>query len=153
MVIIRGFQVAKFPVSTAAGYRLPMLDGGEDRALLLPHGEGINKKPAEGSHVEPQQCEVCGSPANVQASGAYIYEDCSRCGDFQIDREVAEDFLPRLKEYQRPLASHLIHRLQGKKRPILLSDFFNSLSGRTLPTPTEMMINVGVVKVTLDTIR
>lgn len=100
------------------------------------------KTPAEGSHAEPQQCDVCSSPANVQASGAYIYEDCSRCGDFQIDREVAEDFLPRLKEYQRPLASHLIHRLQGKKRPILTSDFFTSLSGRTLPTPTEMSDNL-----------
>src|SRR5271163_4619634 len=61
---------------------------------------------------------------------------------FQIDREVAEDFLPRLKEYQRPLASHLIHRLQGKKRPILTSDFFTSLSGRTLPTPAEMSDNL-----------
>jgi nucleoside 2-deoxyribosyltransferase len=98
------------------------------------------KKATEGPHLGPQQCDVCGSPANVKTSGAYIYEDCLRCGDFQIDREVAENFLPRLKE--RPLASHLIHRMQGKKRPILNPDFFTSLSQQTLPTPTEMSDNL-----------
>ena len=98
------------------------------------------KTPAEG--VQPQQCDVCRSPANVHRSGAYVYEECSRCGDFQIDREVADDFLPNLKEDQRPLASHLIRRLQAKKRPILPAEFFTSLAERSLPTPSEMSDNL-----------
>jgi hypothetical protein len=101
------------------------------------------KKPAEGLVLEPQQCDVCGSPANIHESGGYVYEDCSRCGDFQIDREaLPHPFLTTLNEQQRALASHLIRRMQGKKRPILPFDLFASLSQRTLPTPAEMSDNL-----------
>jgi hypothetical protein len=47
------------------------------------------------------------------------------------------DFLPLKDLKQWALASHLIRRLQGAKRPALNSDFFQSLSQRTLPTPAE----------------
>jgi nucleoside 2-deoxyribosyltransferase len=47
-----------------------------------------------------------------------------------------------LDEHQRALLSHLIHRMQGKKRPILPFDLFASLSRRTLPTPAEMTDNL-----------
>jgi hypothetical protein len=70
-------------------------------------------------------------------------EDCSRCGDFQIDREAPHHpLLTTLNEQQRALASHLIRRMQGKKRPILPFDLFASLSQRTLPTPAEMSDNL-----------
>jgi len=93
--------------------------------------------PGGGRKTEP--CIVCGSPANILArdihSGAII--DCSRCGDFSISRMAATDFLPLKDLKQRALASHLIRRLQGENRPALHSDFFQSLSDRTLPTPAE----------------
>jgi hypothetical protein len=63
--------------------------------------------------------------------------DCSRCGDFSVTRATATDFLPLKDLRQRALASHLIRRLQGATRPTLTSGFFESLSERTLPTPTE----------------
>jgi hypothetical protein len=47
-----------------------------------------------------------------------------------------------LDEHQRALLSHLIHRMQGRKRPILPFDLFASLSKRTLPTPAEMIDNL-----------
>jgi hypothetical protein len=98
-------------------------------------------KPVQG--VAPQDCEVCGSPANVRTSGAYIIIDCSRCGDFQIDREAPDYFpLSVRTDEKRALASFLIHKMQGSKRPILTSDFFKSLSQRALPTPTEMSDNL-----------
>jgi nucleoside 2-deoxyribosyltransferase len=98
------------------------------------------KPPAQG--VTPQICEVCRFPANSRASGAYIYIDCSRCGDFQVDREMPGDFSPKL-EHQRPLASHLIKKMQrSKDRPILDSEFFKSLPRRNLPTPVEMSDNL-----------
>jgi hypothetical protein len=66
-------------------------------------------------------------------------EECSRCGDFQIDRDTPPDFLREaLQGQKRAVASHLIRRLQGKTPPILSPMFFNSLSRRTLPTPAEM---------------
>jgi nucleoside 2-deoxyribosyltransferase len=70
-------------------------------------------------------------------------EECSRCGDFQIDRNAPPDFLrEHLQGQQRALASHLIRRMQGTKPPILSPDFFASLSGRKLPTPAEMSDNL-----------
>jgi nucleoside 2-deoxyribosyltransferase len=97
--------------------------------------------PAHG--LEPQQCEVCGSPANVTQSGFYFIINCSRCGDFQIDREAAAAW-PRTAadETRRALASHLVRKMQGSERPILSDEFFSSLSGRSLPTAKEMSDNL-----------
>jgi hypothetical protein len=98
------------------------------------------RRPDQG---KPQECEVCGSPANVEQSGAYFVIACSRCGDFQIDRVTAVNFpLSSREEKQRALASHLIRRMQGSKRPILGSEFFTSLSQRTLPMPAELCDNL-----------
>lgn len=99
------------------------------------------KQPAPG---EPQQCcDVCG-PANTRTNGAYLVTDCSRSGDFQVDRGTPDIFpLPLLSDQKRALASHLIRRMQGSKRqPILGAEFFSSLSARTLPTPIEMSDNL-----------
>jgi hypothetical protein len=99
------------------------------------------KTPTNG--VQPQQCEVCGSPANIRHSGFYSVVDCSRCGDFQMDRETEIDLPKACREARhRALASHLIRRMQGGKRPILGSEFLSSLSRRTLPTPIEMSDNL-----------
>jgi hypothetical protein len=69
--------------------------------------------------------------------------DCSRCGDFQVGREAKVNWLPTSNdEQQRALASHLIRRMQGRKRPILADEFFTSLSQRTLPTPAELCDNL-----------
>jgi hypothetical protein len=85
---------------------------------------------------------VCGSAANVRLNGKYYMEECSRCGDFQIDRDAPPQFLQENLQGHRELASHLIRRMQAKKPPILPPDFFASLSLRTLPTPTEMSDNL-----------
>ena len=92
-----------------------------------------------GGGRKTEQCIVCGSPANILARNIHdgTTLDCSRCGDFSISRMAATDFLPLKDLKQRALASHLIRRLQGEKRPALHSDFFKSLSDRTLPTPAE----------------
>jgi hypothetical protein len=98
------------------------------------------RRPDQG---KPQECEVCKSPANVEQSGAYFVIGCSRCGDFQIDRVTTVNFpLSSREEKQRALASHLIRRMQSSKRPILGSEFFTSLSQRTLPTPAEQCDNL-----------
>jgi len=68
-------------------------------------------------------------------SGSTI--DCARCGDFSVTRVAATDFLPLKDLKQRALASYLIRKLQGERRPALDSDFFASLSDRALPTPAE----------------
>jgi hypothetical protein len=69
--------------------------------------------------------------------------DCSRCGDFQVGREAKVNWLPTSNdEQQRALASHLIRRMQGSKRPTLADEFFTSLSQRTLPTPAELCDNL-----------
>lgn len=93
---------------------------------------------------EPQQCEVCGSPANIRRDGFYFVVDCARCGNFQIDRETAVNFSLRSSDQKRQaLASHLVRKLQGStRRPILGDDFFKSLSQRTLPTPAELCDNL-----------
>ena len=99
------------------------------------------KKPVQG--VQPQQCDVCRAPANVRSDGAYLVEECSRCGDFQIDRGAPDHpLLTNLDEDHRALLSHLIRRMQGKKRPILPFDLFASLPNRALPTPAEMTDNL-----------
>jgi hypothetical protein len=68
---------------------------------------------------------------------------CSRCGDFAISEEAHDDCLPIDDPIKGPLASHLIRRLQsGAKRPLLESDFFNSLKDHSLPTPAEMTDNL-----------
>jgi hypothetical protein len=78
------------------------------------------RTPAQGSH--PQQCEVCGSPANYQQGGFYLIIECSRCGDFQMGREALFEWSQtpdgRLDNpagaKQRALASHLIRRMQAR---------------------------------------
>lgn len=75
--------------------------------------------------------------------GYYLVTDCSRCGDFQIGREAWADWSrTSTSPEQRALASHLIRRMQGPKRPILDDTFFSSLSQRVLPTPTELSDNL-----------
>jgi len=121
----------------------------DDRDLsMMPHPAAWMEeilpyqKPAQG---EPQQCSVCGSPANVRGDGGfYVFTDCSRCGDFQLGRAIADDFpLTTPSEQKRALASHLIRRMhQGSKRTVLDDEFFSSLSQRTLPTPAELCDNL-----------
>jgi hypothetical protein len=92
---------------------------------------------------QQQQCEVCGSAANSRQSGFYLVVDCSRCGDFQMGREAWYDWShATLDDKRRPLASHLIRKMQGAKRPFLDPPFFASLSKRTLPTATDMSDNL-----------
>ena len=99
------------------------------------------KRPTQG--VTPQQCEVCGSPANSGQDGYYLAVACSRCGDFQISREAWVNWSTTSSDdKQRALASYLIRRMQGSKRPILGNEFFLSLSERTLPTPAELCDNL-----------
>jgi hypothetical protein len=57
-------------------------------------------------------------------------------------RAEIDDFLPLKTPKQCALASYLIRRLQGQTRPILTSDFFKSLSQRSLPTPAEACDNL-----------
>ncbi len=69
--------------------------------------------------------------------------DCSRCGDFQLGREAEVNWSrSSIDDERRALASHLIRRMQGPKRPILNDEFFMSLSSRSLPTPSEMSDNL-----------
>jgi len=99
------------------------------------------QKPPQGQ--QDGKCDVCGSPANIRLNGAYYFEECSRCGDFQIDRDASPNFLrENLQGQKRALASHLVRRMQANKPPILSPDFFASLSQRTLPTATEMSDNL-----------
>jgi hypothetical protein len=88
--------------------------------------------------VEP--CTVCGSPANVlrREFGWGTVVDCSRCGDYSVEHVACDNIgLPLKEAKQRALASHLIRRLQGGRRPHLTTDFFRSLEERALPTPAE----------------
>ena len=91
-----------------------------------------------GGTVEP--CTVCTSPANVlqKEFGWGTVVDCSRCGDYSVERVTCDDArLPLGDAKQRALASHLIRKLQGGRRPYLTTDFFRSLEERSLPTPAE----------------
>jgi hypothetical protein len=60
-----------------------------------------------------------------------------------MDRETEIDLPKACRDARhRALASHLIRRMQGGKRPILGNEFLSSLSRRTLPTPIEMSDNL-----------
>jgi hypothetical protein len=97
------------------------------------------QKPPEG---QPQQkCHICGSSANIRQGQPHLV-DCSRCGDFYIDRMAADDNTAIKDEKKRALASHLIRRLQSPERPVITSDFFELLSDHSLPTPAEMSDNL-----------
>jgi hypothetical protein len=90
-------------------------------------------------------CTVCASPANVlrQDFGWGTVVDCSRCGDYSVDRVTCDDFrLPLGEGKQRALASHLIRKLQNGRRPLLTAAFFHSLAERALPTPAEASDNL-----------
>ncbi|MCC8982640.1 nucleoside 2-deoxyribosyltransferase [Bradyrhizobium acaciae] len=97
------------------------------------------KRPIEG---EPEQeCPVCNSPANIPRNYDGLVVFCSRCGDFNAV-EATELSLPLPGEKMRALASYLIRKLQGKKRPTLTPDFLNSLAEHSLPTPAELCDNL-----------
>jgi hypothetical protein len=99
------------------------------------------QKPPEGK--QPQECAVCGAPANVWADlGVGNTVNCSRCGDFAVSQEAGDDHLPMADPKMRALISYLVRRLQGSKRPVLTSDFFSSLSDHSPPTPAEMSDNL-----------
>jgi len=91
------------------------------------------------------QCTVCNSPANILRTEFKVgtVVDCSRCGDFQIDHVVADDFpLPFTDDKQKALASYLIRRMQRQGRALLTRDFFELLRQRSLPTPAELCDNL-----------
>jgi hypothetical protein len=68
--------------------------------------------------------------------------DCSRCGDFHISREAADDYLPIADERKKALASFMIRKLTASgARANLSSDFFVALRARNLPTPQEASDN------------
>jgi hypothetical protein len=99
------------------------------------------QKPPEGK--QPQRCTVCGAPGNVWPDlGMGHTVDCSRCGDFFVSQEAGDDYLPITDPKRMALVSHLIKRLQGSKRPVLTSNFFESLADHSLPTPAEMSDNL-----------
>jgi len=90
-------------------------------------------------------CTVCTSPANILRKdfGFGVVVDCSRCGDYSVDRQTCDDVpLPLTDRKQRALASHLIRKLQGGRRPHLTIDFFRSLAAPSLPTPAEASDNL-----------
>jgi hypothetical protein len=105
---------------------------------VLPGG------PGGGRPTEP--CTVCTSASNVLSRNYNVGEivDCSRCGDYSISHVTADEVgLPLQDLKQRALASYLIRKLQqGSQRPRLTSDFFRSLSRRTLPTPADASDNL-----------
>jgi len=89
---------------------------------------------------------VCGSDANILHSqfGRGEVVDCARCGDFQISHVTADELgLPFSDPRQRALASYTIRKMQASSpRPKLSGEFFESLRGRTLPTPAEASDNL-----------
>ena len=99
---------------------------------------------ATDKRVKTKPCIVCGSPANIVLRDLHrgTMVDCSRCGDFAVSRIAASDFLPLRDAKQRALASHLIRKLQGAKRPTLETEFFELLSRHILPTPAEAEDNL-----------
>jgi hypothetical protein len=100
------------------------------------------KFPKEGAKTDP--CVVCGAPANILLRDTHkgTTVDCRRCGDFTVSRIAATDYLPLKEPKQCALASYLIRKLQGAKRPLLESEFFESLSRHMLPTPAEAEDNL-----------
>jgi hypothetical protein len=85
-------------------------------------------------------CTVCQAPANVlrEEFGWGTVVDCSRCGDYSVERVTCDDIrLPLGDAKRRALASHLIRKLQNGRRPLLTTDFFRSLEDRALPAAAE----------------
>lgn len=92
---------------------------------------------------EDRECTVCLAPANVRREMMYTYVDCSRCGDFQIDRIAIDDIpLPLGDGKKCALASYSIRKLQSKKPPILTKEMFDAFFERKLPTPAELSDNL-----------
>jgi hypothetical protein len=96
------------------------------------------------SGAKTEACVVCGAAANILVRGIHAGSvvDCSRCGDFSISREAADDFLPARDLKQRALLSYLIRKMQGQTRPNLTSQFFDLLPQQALPSPSEVMDNL-----------
>src|SRR5262249_32613678 len=100
---------------------------------------------AGGGGRTVESCTVCESPANVlrREFGWGIVVDCSRCGDYSVEHVTCDDVgLPLKERKQKALASHLIRKLQGGRRPLLTTDFFRSLEERALPTAAEASDNL-----------
>jgi hypothetical protein len=90
-----------------------------------------------------RECTVCRAPANARSEMMYTYVDCSRCGDFQVDRTAIDDIpLPLTDIKKCALASYAIRNLQGTKRPILTKQMFDAFFERKLPTPVELSDNL-----------
>jgi len=69
--------------------------------------------------------------------------DCSRCGDFAIDRAIADDLgLPFEDQKKRALANYVIRKMQSARRPLLAREFWRALETRSLPTPAEASDNL-----------
>jgi hypothetical protein len=119
---------------THLGHRLTALDSMETK---MPY-----QLPGTGRLTE--DCPVCAAPANILARDIHtgIVVDCSRCGDFSLSREAADDFLPLSDAKQRALVSYLIRKMQGATRPNLTSEFFGLLPQQELPSPGEVMDNL-----------
>ncbi|MEY9235444.1 hypothetical protein ABIF78_007767 [Bradyrhizobium japonicum] len=101
------------------------------------------KPPQPGSGQAIQECLVCGAPANKRRDLGIWNVACSRCGDFSVSEEAADDCLPISDQKKLALARHLIQKLRdGTRPPVLGSDFFASLADHRLPTPGEMADNL-----------
>jgi hypothetical protein len=97
------------------------------------------------SKRQTDDCLVCGSSANYSNSTFRFgwAVDCARCGDFDIDRIVIDDFhLPLTDPKLLALACHEIRKLQGRTRPKLDVTLFDRLLQQSLPTPAEANDNV-----------
>lgn len=94
-----------------------------------------------GSASEP--CILCGSDANIRREMFGPFVDCSRCGDFQMERAVADDLTHPSDAKEAALRSFIVRKMQGQvKRPNLTRDFLASLRDQTLPTPAEASDNL-----------
>src|SRR5262249_8227274 len=76
-------------------------------------------------------------------SGGKVFV-CAGGGDYKLSHETADELgLPFSDPKQRALASYTIRKLQASsRRPKLSREFFESLRGRTLPTPAEASDNL-----------
>jgi hypothetical protein len=102
--------------------------------------------PYQLSREHPEgPCTVCQANANILKFDFRVgtVVDCSRCGDYEIDRVVADDFpLPLEDEKLKALARFLIRKLQRQGRAKLTKEFFASLKEKSLPNFAELCDNV-----------
>jgi hypothetical protein len=75
----------------------------------------------------------------------YSYVDnCLRCGKYQVERTAIDDIpLPLTDIKKIAIASYSVRRLQtAGKRPILSKQFFDEISKRELPSPSDLADNL-----------